>query len=52
VAGDGGYLVHQVEAKRLPSLDDPDVRRRAEESALRHALGAAVNDGVRWEVTP
>jgi len=52
VRENGGFLVHRIEAKRLPSLDDLDVRRRAEDSALRHALAAAVNDSVRWEVAP
>ena len=51
VRDNGGYLVHRIEAKRLPTLDDPDVRRRAEASALRNAVAAAVNDRVRWEVT-
>lgn len=50
VRENGGFLVHRVESKCLPTLEDPEVRRRAEQSALRSALAAAVNDRVRWKV--
>lgn len=46
------YVIHQVDAKRLPTLDDPDVRARIEASALARALGGAESDRVVWLVRP
>jgi hypothetical protein len=37
-----------LDDKVPPSLDDPIVRRKAEEEALRHALEREVLDRVRW----
>ena len=46
----GGFVIHQIDAKRLPSLDDPDVRERVEASVVERRLAAAVNDLVQWHV--
>ena len=45
---DGGFLVLQVRDKVLPSLDNPGVRRRAEESVLRTAVEHEVTRRVKW----
>ena len=45
---DDGFLVLQVRDKVLPSLDNPGVRRRAEESVLRTALEHEVTRRVTW----
>lgn len=45
---DDGFLVLQVRDKVLPSLDDPGVRRRAEEGVLRTAVEHEVTRRVKW----
>jgi len=46
----GGFAVHLVDAKRLPTLDDPEVRRRAESRAVTRALAHEVNERIRWKM--
>jgi hypothetical protein len=43
-----GFLVLQVRDKVLPSLDNPGVRRRVEESVLRTAVEHEVTRRVTW----
>jgi hypothetical protein len=48
VAVDAVFTVYQVMAKVMPSIDDPDIQRRAEDRLLARALAAEVNRRVRW----
>ncbi len=48
VAVDEVFTVYQVMAKVMPSIDDPEVLRRAEDRLLSRALAAEVNRRVRW----
>lgn len=45
---DDGFLVLHVRDKVLPSLENPGIRRRAEESVLRTALEHEVTRRVKW----
>lgn len=42
------YTVYQVVAKVMPSVDDPEIVRRAEEGLLARVLASEVNRRVRW----
>jgi hypothetical protein len=42
------YTVYQVVAKVMPSVDDPEIVRRAEEGLLARVLASEVNKRVRW----
>lgn len=44
----GGFVVARVESKVVPSVDDPDVRRRAAEAVLATALRRAAEERVQW----
>ncbi len=44
----GGPTAVLVADKRMPSLDDPDTRRRAEDAAVRRAVERAIDERVRW----
>ena len=46
----GGFALHLVDAKRLPTLDDPEVRQRAESRAITRALAHEVNERIRWKM--
>ena len=48
VSVDEAFTVYHVMAKVLPSIDDPDIVRRAEDRVLARALAAEVNRRVRW----
>ena len=45
---DGAWMLYLVRDKILPSATDPDVRRRAEEGVLTHALQHELDRRVRW----
>ena len=46
----GCFALHQVDLKLLPSLQDPEMRRRAEDNVLQKALAAAVQERIQWQV--
>lgn len=46
----GCFALHQIDLKQLPSLQDPEMRRRAEDDVLQKALAAAVQDRIQWQV--
>jgi hypothetical protein len=46
----GCFVLHYVDFKELPSLDDPEMRRRVEDHVLQKALASVVHDHVRWQV--
>jgi len=45
---DDGFTVYQVVAKVMPSIEDPEIARRAEKGVLTRLLAAEVNRRVRW----
>jgi hypothetical protein len=45
---DDGFTVYQVVAKVMPSIEDPEIARRAEKGVLARLLAAEVNRRVRW----
>ncbi len=45
---DDVYTVYQVIAKVMPSVDDPEIVRRAGERLLARLLASEVNKRVRW----
>lgn len=49
---DGGFVVARVESKLVPSVDDPDISRRAAEVTLASALRREVEARVRWHDRP
>ena len=42
------FTVYQVVAKVMPSIEDPEIVRRAEEGVLARLLAGEVNRRVRW----
>jgi hypothetical protein len=48
VPSDGSFVVAHVRKKVAPTLDDPDVRARAEEAVVARAVARAVADRVIW----
>jgi hypothetical protein len=46
------YALYLIEDKVLPSARDPQVRRRAEEGVLQHALDQQLDRRVQWHVSP
>jgi len=46
--GSGPWVVAAVREKVVPSLDDPDIRARAEEAAVAAAVLRAVEEQVSW----
>ena len=44
----GEWHLYELREKRLPSGADPDVRRRAEEAALRSTVAKELEARVRW----
>jgi hypothetical protein len=48
VASEDTFVVAHVRTKIAPSLDDPEVRARAEEAVVTRAVGRAVADRVTW----
>jgi hypothetical protein len=48
VATGDGFVVARVESKVVPSVEDPEVRRRAGDAALATALRREVEQRVRW----
>jgi hypothetical protein len=49
---DNEYVLYLIQAKVLPTVRDPEVRRRAEEGVLEHALSQQLDRRVRWHVAP
>jgi hypothetical protein len=47
----GGHALLRLTDKRLPSVDDEQVRTRAEQAALRRALTNELQARVRWIAT-
>ena len=47
---DNEYVLYEIQEKVLPSVRDPEVRRRAEEGVLQHALSQQLDRRVRWHV--
>jgi hypothetical protein len=45
---DGRHVLVRVISKTDPSLDDPEVRTRAEQSVLRRAAEIEINQRLRW----
>jgi hypothetical protein len=45
---DGPYLVVSVKDKVVPSIDDAEIRARAQHAAVSAALAREVRDRVRW----
>ncbi|HVF74376.1 MAG TPA: hypothetical protein VM938_04960 [Acidimicrobiales bacterium] len=45
---EGGFAVALVESKVVPSVDDPDIRRRAAEATVAAALRREVEARVQW----
>jgi hypothetical protein len=45
------YVLYLIEEKSVPTVRDPDVRRRAEEGVLEHALSQQLDRRVRWHVS-
>ena len=48
VSSEGRFVVAHVQAKVAPSLDDSEVRERAEEAVVARAVARAVTEGVTW----
>jgi hypothetical protein len=48
VAVDGAFVVARVRSKTAPSLEDADVRARADEAVVARAVGRLVADRVVW----
>lgn len=48
VKGDEAYMVYQVMAKVMPTVNDPEIVRRAGEGILARVLASEVNKRVRW----
>jgi len=48
VKSDDAWTVYQVIAKVMPSVDDPEIVRRAGEGILARVLASEVNKRVRW----
>ena len=48
VASEKRFVVAHVRAKIAPTLDDPEVRERAEEAVVARAVARAVTDRVTW----
>jgi hypothetical protein len=46
----GGFVLHEIRAKALPTASDPELRRRAEDAVLAAALAAESQQRVRWAV--
>lgn len=46
------YALYLIEEKALPNVRDPQVRRRAEEGVLQHALDQQLDRRVQWHVAP
>ena len=42
------WIVYQVVAKVMPSVNDPEIVRRAGEGLLARVLASEVNKRVRW----
>ena len=49
---EGEFVLYQVEKKALPTVDDPDVRRRAEDGVLRATIEHQVASRVTWQSPP
>jgi hypothetical protein len=43
------YALYLVMQKSLPSVQDPEVRRRAEDGVLKSLLDRQVTNRVRWQ---
>jgi hypothetical protein len=52
LAGDGAWRVVVVHDKVVPSLDDPDIRLRAEESIVSRAIRRDTDERVVWHGDP
>ncbi|MGH9885462.1 MAG: hypothetical protein ACREBE_08025, partial [bacterium] len=48
---DNEYVLYLIQDKVLPTVRDPEVRRRAEEGVLQHALSQQLDRRVRWHVS-
>jgi hypothetical protein len=46
--GDSRWLLARVRDKVVPTLDDPDIRARAEETVIGAAIARAVQQHVTW----
>ncbi|MGI9078376.1 MAG: hypothetical protein ACR2G6_13775 [Gemmatimonadaceae bacterium] len=51
IPGNGGFRLYHIASKRLPSVDDLAVRKRAEQSVLRSVAGYETRQRVRWHMT-
>jgi len=47
---DKGFALFVVEDKILPALEDPAIRRRAEESLIQKAIDREIANRVKWHV--
>jgi hypothetical protein len=47
---DNEYVLYLIQDKVLPTVRDPEVRRRAEEGVLQHVLRQQLDHRVRWHV--
>ena len=45
------YVLYLIQDKVLPTVRDPEVRRRAEEGVLQHVLRQQLDQRVRWHVS-
>jgi len=45
------YVLYLIQDKVLPTVRDPEVRRRAEEGVLQHVLRQQLDRRVRWHVS-
>jgi hypothetical protein len=45
------YVLYLIQDKVLPTVRDPEVRRRAEEGVLQHVLRQQLDSRVRWHVS-
>ena len=48
VKSDEAYMIYQVVAKVMPTVNDPEIVRRAREGILARVLASEVNKRVRW----
>lgn len=48
VKSDEAYMIYQVVAKVMPTVNDPEIVRRAGEGILARVLASEVNKRVRW----
>jgi hypothetical protein len=48
VKRDEAYMIYQVVAKVMPTVNDPEIVRRAGEGILARVLASEVNKRVRW----